>query len=102
MINRGGSKVSPAEVTRVLLEHEAVRDCAVIGRADARLGETVVAIVQCEPGSIADSATLLEHCSRSLARYKVPAHIVVVDVIPRNDMGKVVRAEVERLTEAIA
>lgn len=99
MINRGGSKVSPAEVARVLLEHPAVRDCAVIGRADVRLGETVVAIVQCELGSVADQRELLEHCSRSLARYKVPAEIVVVDSVPRNAMGKVIRREVERLME---
>jgi acyl-CoA synthetase (AMP-forming)/AMP-acid ligase II len=92
IINRGGSKVSPAEVERVLREHPAVADCIVLGRPERRLGEEVVAAVERRPGVDVDATQLLEHCSRSLARYKLPSEIAVTDRLARNAMGKIVGA----------
>jgi long-chain acyl-CoA synthetase len=97
VINRGGSKVSPAEVERVLSEHPDVADCVVLGRPDARLGESVVAGIEVRAGRAVSAADLAEHCARSLARYKVPGEIAVVARLPRNPMGKVVRGAVLEL-----
>lgn len=99
LINRGGSKVSPAEVERVLREHPAVADCIVLGRPDERLGATVGAVVQVRPGVSVDAATLAEHCARSLARYKVPSTFALVEQLPRNPMGKVVRGAALQLLQ---
>jgi long-chain acyl-CoA synthetase len=99
MINRGGSKISPVEVERVLLEHPAVADCIVLGRPSGRLGETVAAVVQIRAGATVATAELLDHCALILAGYKVPADLVVVSELPRNPMGKVVRAAAHLLLD---
>jgi acyl-CoA synthetase (AMP-forming)/AMP-acid ligase II len=99
MINRGGSKVSPAEVERVLREHPCVADCIVLGRRQPRLGEEVVAVVELRPGFDVDDTILLEHCSRSLSRYKVPVELAVTDRLTRNSMGKIVRDAALELLE---
>ncbi len=87
MINRGGLKVFPAEVAEVLLLHPLVRDAAVVGVPDDRLGEVPWAFVVTE-GSV-DPALLEEQCREHLAPYKVPARFVMVDELPRNEVGKV-------------
>jgi acyl-CoA synthetase (AMP-forming)/AMP-acid ligase II len=97
VINRGGSKISPAEVERVLREHPDVADCVVLGRTDARLGESVVAGIEVRGGREVSAADLAEHCARSLARYKVPGAFALVARLPRNPMGKVVRDAVLEL-----
>jgi acyl-CoA synthetase (AMP-forming)/AMP-acid ligase II len=99
MINRGGSKISPAEVERVLLEHPAVADCIVLGRPSDRLGETVAAVVQTRPGATVATKDLLDHCAIVLSGYKVPADVVVVPELPRNPMGKVVREAARQLLD---
>jgi len=95
LILRGGANVYPAEVERVLGEHESVLVAAVFGLPDERLGERVVAVVQ-----LAGQATtedLLTHVRSELARYKTPAEIRFVDEMPRNAMGKIVKRELEAL-----
>jgi long-chain acyl-CoA synthetase len=88
-----GFSVYPAEVEDVLLEHPAVAEAAVVGEADPRAGEAIVAFVVPEPGHTTDPDELLAHCSRSLARYKCPSRIEVVDALPRSFAGKVLRRE---------
>jgi long-chain acyl-CoA synthetase len=97
VIVRGGANVYPAEVERVLQAIEGVAGCAVTGVADERLGERVVAVVEADPGVALDSAAIIEHCRRELARYKVPERIEIVAALPRNAMGKVDRTAVGRL-----
>jgi acyl-CoA synthetase (AMP-forming)/AMP-acid ligase II len=92
VINRGGSKVSPLEVETALREHPAIADCIVLGQADQRLGETVAAAVELRPGATVTVEQLRAHCGRVLAGYKVPSTIALVDGLPRNPMGKVVRS----------
>jgi acyl-CoA synthetase (AMP-forming)/AMP-acid ligase II len=99
LILRGGSNVYPAEVERVLRAHAAVADCAVLGRADVRLGQRVVAAIVLCDGAVADAAALESHCRAELARYKVPEAFRFVSALPRNAMGKVVKRELERLFE---
>jgi acyl-CoA synthetase (AMP-forming)/AMP-acid ligase II len=87
-INTGGEKVFPEEVEKVLVAHPAVRDAVVVGVPDERWGSKVVAVVSLEPGSHLDLASLQEHCRASLAGYKLPRELVVVDEVQRNPNGK--------------
>ncbi|MFI5045194.1 MAG: class I adenylate-forming enzyme family protein, partial [Acidimicrobiales bacterium] len=97
VIVRGGANVYPAEVERVIREVPGVVDCAVFGVADDRLGQRVAAAVEGLEDSEDSRRAILLACDASLAHYKVPAHVVVVDRLPRNQMGKVNRAELPRL-----
>ena len=97
VIIRGGANVYPAEVERVLSAAPGVGGCAVLGIADERLGERVVAVVEPSPGAEIDIEKVRTHCLEHLAKYKVPESFTVVDVIPRNAMGKVQRAVLPEL-----
>ncbi len=91
LIIRGGANVYPAEVERVLHEDPRVAACAVVGIPDDRLGQRVVAAVVVAEGASVTADQLRAHCSTSLARYKVPEMFLLVDDLPRNAMGKVVK-----------
>jgi long-chain acyl-CoA synthetase len=93
VIIRGGANVYPAEVERVLHEADGVAACAVVGMADERLGERVVALVEPVPGASVDEGALRDHCLANLAKYKVPERFVAVEAFPRNAMGKIVRRQ---------
>jgi len=93
LILRGGANVYPAEVERVLDLDLRVAGSAVLGVADERLGERVVAAVELEPGEEVAASELLERCRQELAKYKVPSQLVFVDSLPRNAMSKVVKRE---------
>jgi long-chain acyl-CoA synthetase len=100
LILRGGANVYPAEVERVLLEHPAVAEVAVLGVPDRRLGERVVAAVRLADGAVASDDALREHCRAQLARYKVPDAIARVDAMPRNAMAKVIKRELRPLFDS--
>ncbi len=87
-INTKGEKVYPEEVEAVLAEHPSVADCNVVGLADERYGEAVVAVVALEPGASEDVAALQSHVRGRLAGYKVPRDIVFVPAIERTPVGK--------------
>jgi len=100
LIIRGGANVYPAEVERVLVADPRVRDAAVIGRPDPRLGEIVAAFVELAPGVAADEgmrADLAAACRDQLAKYKVPERWTFVDAMPRNAMNKIVKARLKEL-----
>jgi len=96
MILRGGANVYPAEVERVMVDHPGVREVAVFGLPDERLGELVAAglVAEAGPWANGDPDLLVEDvrsfCQERLAHYKVPDRMRVLDVLPRNAMGKVV------------
>jgi long-chain acyl-CoA synthetase len=96
MVNRGGLKVFPAEVEEVLRSVPGVQDVAVVGVPDERLGELpVAAVVGDASAEVLDAA-----CRAHLAPYKIPARFVFVDNLPRNEVGKVLRTEIQdRCTE---
>jgi long-chain acyl-CoA synthetase len=96
MVNRGGLKVFPAEVEEVLRSVPGVRDVAVVGIPDERLGEVPVAAVV---GDV-DPGALDARCRVYLAPYKVPARFVFLDSLPRNEVGKVLRRAVQRRCSA--
>jgi fatty-acyl-CoA synthase len=87
-INTGGEKVFPEEVEAALKAHPDVFDAVAIGVPDARFGERVVALVTPRPGTEPTLATLREHCRTSLASYKAPREVHLVDEIARTPAGK--------------
>ncbi|MFJ9390440.1 class I adenylate-forming enzyme family protein [Nocardioides sp. NPDC101246] len=91
MIIRGGENIYPIEVEDVLCEHPAIADAAVVGSPDEHWGEVVVGFVVSAPGAELDPAAVLAHCRERLAGYKVPVRVEVVDALPLNASGKVMR-----------
>jgi long-chain acyl-CoA synthetase len=89
VINRGGNKVFPDEVEEVLRLSPAVRDVAVAGIPNERLGQVPVAFVVSDAELDADALTVL--CREHLAPYKVPVDFRRIEVLPRNEVGKVLR-----------
>jgi acyl-coenzyme A synthetase/AMP-(fatty) acid ligase len=85
--------VASAEVERVLITHPAVSDAAVVGVPDERRDERIVAFVLLEPGRTIDVEELRAHCGESLARFKVPHEVHVVDDMPRTSIGKIRKSE---------
>lgn len=94
MIISGGYNVYPKEIELVIDETPGVDESAVIGLPHPDFGEGVVAVVAYEPGAdrSAVNAAILERCGAELARFKHPKHVVGVDQLPRNAMGKVQKA----------
>ncbi len=89
----GGFNVYPAEVENAILEHPDVAQVAVVSAPDARMGEVGVAFVVPRAGSSIDPAALCEWCTPRMANYKVPRRAVVVDALPVNASGKVLKFE---------
>ncbi len=89
-INRGGFKIMPETVRRVLISHPAVRDACVVGVPDTRLGEVPFAAIELTPGTRTPSDDeLVELVRRELPVYNVPVAFTVVDDLPRNPALKV-------------
>jgi acyl-CoA synthetase (AMP-forming)/AMP-acid ligase II len=94
MIVSGGENVSPTEVEAVLHEHPAVADVAVIGVPDERTQERVHAVVVFRPGDgDVTLDDLQQFCRSRLAGYKLPRSLEIVDELPRNTTGKVLRRD---------
>ena len=91
LINRGGEKISPAEIDERLLAHPAVAEAVAFALPDERLGEEVAAAVVLEPGHETGQSELQEFVAETLAPFKVPRRIVVVDEIPKGPTGKLQR-----------
>ena len=87
-INTGGEKVFPEEVEGALKAHPSVYDCLVVGVPDERWGSAVTAVVQPVPGTAPTLDDLAAHCKATLAGYKAPKRLVVVDTIVRSPSGK--------------
>lgn len=88
-INTGGEKVFPEEVEEALKRHPAVLDAVVVGVPDEKFGEAVTGVVEPRDGETIDESALIAHVRETLAAYKSPKRIVVVDTIGRAPNGKV-------------
>jgi fatty-acyl-CoA synthase len=95
MFISGGENVYPAEIEKVLYEHPAVAQCAVIGVPDEKWGEVGRAVVVTKPGASATEEELLTHCKNGLARYKVPKSVIFVDAMPLSAAGKILKRELK-------
>jgi acyl-CoA synthetase (AMP-forming)/AMP-acid ligase II len=94
VIIRNAENVSALEVEEALLRHPGVADAAVIGVPDDRTGERVCAVVVARPDAELTLEGLAEHCrAAGLARYKVPERLRLVDALPRNSMGKLIKRD---------
>ena len=93
MIVSGGENIAGSEVERVLYEHDAVLEAAVVGRPDERWGEVPVAFVVLRAGADVSADALVEHCRGRIARFKVPKEVTFLDALPRNPSGKVLKRE---------
>jgi long-chain acyl-CoA synthetase len=93
LVIRGGFNVYPREVEEVLYQHAAVAEAAVVGTPDERLGEEVVAYVTVRDGATAEPTELVEFCKQRLAAYKYPRVVHILDELPRNATGKVLKTE---------
>jgi fatty-acyl-CoA synthase len=97
MVIRGGENVYPAEVEEALRRHPAVRDAAVFGVPDERLGEDVRAAVLLKAGAAAGEAALRDFLRERVAGVKVPSRIYVVDAFPMTASGKVRKFQLAEL-----
>ena len=95
-INRGGEKISPAEVDEAILSHAGVRDAATFPVPHPTLGEEVAAAVVTKEGIELTAKELRAHALERISGFKVPKRFVFVENIPKDDLGKVQRY---RLTE---
>lgn len=105
MINRGGQKISPAEIDDALVAHPAVAAASAFPVPHPTLGEDVAVAVTLKAGSSVSAESLSDYLRRNLATYKVPRRFVFVDEIPKGPTGKVQRHKLAAafgLTEGVA
>jgi fatty-acyl-CoA synthase len=88
-INTGGEKVFPEEVEEVLKTYRGVVDAVCVGVPDERFGEVITAVVEPAAGTMIEQDALADHVKATLAAYKAPRHVVLVDTIGRAPNGKV-------------
>jgi len=91
MVISGGENVYPAEVESVLFKHEAIAEVAVIGMPDEKWGEAVTAVAALHKGKTLELEELRAFAETQLARYKLPLRLHIVDELPRNPAGKVLK-----------
>ncbi|WP_028650533.1 long-chain-fatty-acid--CoA ligase [Nocardioides halotolerans] len=96
MIISGGENIYSPEVERVLAEHPAVAEVAIIGVPDDTWGETVKAVVSLKPDTSATEDELIAFCQESLARFKCPKSVDVIEALPRNPTGKILKRELRK------
>ena len=100
LIISGGSNIYPREVEEVLLRHPGVREVAVIGRPHSEWGEEVLACVVARPGHALDTGELDALCLASIARFKRPRRYLLLDELPKNSYGKVLKTALRDLGDS--
>ncbi len=97
LVIRGGMNIAPAEVEALISEHPAVAEVAVVGYADEQMGERVAAVVVPRPGAeltLEDLNGFLR--AKKIASFKLPEHLEIRDVLPRNEVGKILKRELRK------
>jgi malonyl-CoA/methylmalonyl-CoA synthetase len=97
ILKTGGHKVSALEIEEALREHPAIAECVVVGVPDPEWGERVAAAVVLNDGHALDLPSLRAWSKKFLAPYKLPSRLLVLDELPRNAMGKVMKPSVAAL-----
>ena len=95
----GGFNAYPAEIESMLAEHPGIREVAVVGTPDARLGEVCAAFVLPSTDSAPTQEELISWARERMANFKVPRRVWIVDDFPRNATGKVLKGELRTLAE---
>jgi len=96
MIISGGSNIYPREVEECLLTHPDVHEVSVVGRTSTQWGEDVVAFVVPTDGTTIDPEILDAHCLENIARFKRPKDYVVIQELPKNNYGKVLKTDLRK------
>jgi long-chain acyl-CoA synthetase len=102
VIISGGTNIYPREIEEVLLHHNGVLECSVVGQPDPEWGEIVVAFVVARPGVAVEAAALDKLCLAEIARFKRPKAYRFLDALPKNNYGKVLKTELRRTLAAEA
>lgn len=97
MVITGGENVYSSEVEAVLHRHPDIAEAVIIGVPDAKLGETVMAVIVPKPGARPTEEAIAQHCRRSLGGYKIPRRFAFVETLPRSAMGKVLKTELRKV-----
>ncbi len=100
ILKTGGHKVSALEIEEALRKHPAVAECAIVGVPDPEWGERVAAAVVLNGGDALDLPSLRTWAKELLAAYKLPSRLLLLDALPRNAMGKVIKPAVLALFQA--
>jgi acyl-coenzyme A synthetase/AMP-(fatty) acid ligase len=93
MVVSGGENVYPSGVEELLAAYPGIADVAVVGVADETYGQRLRAVVVADPGVEIDTEAVREHVRRHRSRHEVPREVVVVDALPRNAAGKILRRD---------
>jgi long-chain acyl-CoA synthetase len=99
MLIIGGENVFPREIEEVLTNHPDVIAAGVVGRSDVSRGEVAVAFVELNEGATFDEKALRSWCRKTIAQFKVPKSITVLEELPRNPTGKIMRRELTKMVE---
>jgi malonyl-CoA/methylmalonyl-CoA synthetase len=99
ILKTGGHKVSALEIEEALREHPAIAECAVVGVPDPEWGERVAAAVVLNEGDVLDLSSCRAWAKELLATHKLPSRLLVLDALPRNALGKVMKPAVAALFE---
>jgi acyl-CoA synthetase (AMP-forming)/AMP-acid ligase II len=93
MIVTGGLNVWSVEVEKVILSHQSVMDCAVVGVPDDKWGEAIMAVVELKPGMSVTADDIVSLCKSQLGSVKAPKSVEFVSALPRSAVGKVLKRE---------
>ncbi len=96
IIISGGENISPKEIESVLNRHEKILESCVVGVPDEKWGEKVVAAIVLKPGATLAVKEIVDYCKRHLLDWKCPKEVFLLEDLPRNRMGKVLKEEVAK------
>ncbi|MGB8315092.1 MAG: AMP-dependent synthetase, partial [Aestuariivirga sp.] len=91
IINRGGEKISPAEIDEAMLDHAAVQQALAFAVPHEKLGEDIAAVIVLKEGAMVSERELQEFLNQKLAAFKVPGKIYTLSEIPKGPTGKLQR-----------
>ncbi|MGH9342839.1 MAG: AMP-binding enzyme, partial [Terriglobia bacterium] len=91
MVLSGGENIATAEVERVICQHPAVLECAVIAVPDGQWGEVPKALVALRPGFEATETGIITHCREHLAGFKIPKSVEFREPLPKGGTGKILK-----------
>jgi fatty-acyl-CoA synthase len=100
IIISGGENISSIEVEDALYKHPAVQAAAVVAKPDEKWGETPCAFIELKPGEMATADDLVAWCKKNLAGYKVPRHVVFVE-LPKTSTGKIQKFKLRDLAKQV-
>ena len=96
MVVSGGENIYPVEVENAIAHHEAVADVAVIGVPDDKYGEALLAFVVLKPGGALELQQMIDFCRDRIAGYKIPRQLQIIEEMPRNPSGKILKKELRK------